>query len=53
MSYSQQAAVVTQQLIRAADRTTRVKAALDILRRMDIGVEIAEDDTGTMIYIPR
>jgi hypothetical protein len=53
MSYSEQAAVVSQQIIRAADRTTRVKAALDILAKLDVGAEITDDDTGTIIYIPR
>ncbi len=53
MSYSEKTAVVMQQMIRAADHPTRVKAALDLLARMDIGAEITNDDSGTIIYIPK
>lgn len=56
MTYSEKAAAVTaifEQMVTRADRTTRLKAALDLLAKMDLGAEITDDSDGTIIYIPR
>lgn len=56
MSYSDKVAALAQisnQMLRSADRPTRLKALLDTVARFDLDAEITDDAGGTMIYIPR
>jgi hypothetical protein len=53
VSYSEKAESVAQQMVRAADHPTRVRAALNMLKQMDIGAEVTDDDKGTLVYIPK
>lgn len=53
MSYSQQASAVAQQMVRAADRPTRILAILNMIQKLDVGAEVTDDADGTLIYIPK
>ena len=53
MSYTHEVSKIAQQMIQAADRPTRIKAAIDTINKLNVGAEITDDAHGTMIYIPK